>query len=471
MFYRLLASFTYLAITFSGFCKATESAPSGTTELGKAINLRGTNLLGDFQERETAIFEPFPSKCLDKADKNFQSSSSHFEHYANTKAFYSTVGTQSGLSLPLQSSYTLSATLKIAANSNRSEVSKVSGTSLVVMALKEKVMVRRGCLDGDDTSVLKKRFVEDLERLPEKIEKPWLGNSWKPYRSFLKEYGSHVVTSVTLGTSLRQMTFAESSEAYSARDFQVKSCAELAGSLPFGKLDVSACADVSKEELSNASKMSTNNRLIIRGGSKETRNKLLHERSKELIEKLMNEATDSASSVQHTFRAIWDILQSIFEVGSPNHIRAVNLEQYYLGYLNYGCPYIDSGGVDIQKFDHTKGSSEMYPEYECTLAKEGCHKNEDCHLKPMWCSCRGESCVRYESVEQDTGVSKQTAYANTDSDWASKGCDWTVRGFKCACKNKNLDSRKIVWSLPSRDSVVHDKPSHGAHHVAKDPVE
>ncbi|XP_078356965.1 DELTA-alicitoxin-Pse2b-like [Oculina patagonica] len=484
MYVRLLVLFTCLAITFRGFCKATvidpsaPSAPSasdqsGTTELGKAIYLRGTNLLGDFQERETAIFEPFPSECFNRVDKNFKSSSSHFEHYANTKAFYSTVGTQSGLDPSLQSSYTLSATLKVATKSNSSEISKVSGTSLIVMALKEKIMVKRGCLDGDETSTLKKRFVEDLERLPVKIENPWQRNSWKPYRTFLKEYGSHVVTSVTLGTSLKQMTFAESSKAYTERDFQVKSCAEFAGPVAFGNLDVSACSDVSKEELSNASKMSTNNHLIIRGGSKETRNRLLHERSKELIEQLMNEATDSASSVQHTFRAIWDILQSIFEVGSLNHIRAVNLEQYYLGFLNYGCSYITSGGVDIQKFDHTKGSNEMYPEYECSLAKEGCHSDKDCHFRTMWCSCRGESCVRYKSVEQDTGVSKQTAYANTHANWAWKGCSWTVHGLHCVCKNKNRESRNVVWSLPSRDLVVQDAPHHGANHKAKDsaPVE
>ena len=140
----------------------------------------------------------------------------------------------------------------------------------------------------------------------------------------------------------------------------------------------------------------------------------------------MNEAGDHASSVQHTFRAIWDILQSICKTGSPNHIRAINLEQYYLGFLNYGCRFIQSGGVDIQKFDYTRGSNEVYPEYECSLAKEGCHSDNDCHLKPMWCSCGGESCVRYTSVEQDTGVSKQRAYANINGNWKWKGCDWSM---------------------------------------------
>lgn len=332
------------------------------------INIRGTNLLEDFRERETAIFDPFPSKCFDGVEKNVKSSSSHFEYYANTNPFHSTLGSQSGLHPSLQSAYTLSATLKIATKSNSSQISKVSGTSLIMMALKEKILVRRGCLDGDEILALKKRFVNDLERLPVKIEKPWETNSWQPYRNFLREYGSHVVTSVTLGTSINQMTFTESSKSYSQRDFQVKSCAEFAGPISFGKLDVFACADVSKEELSNVSKMSTSDRLIIRGGTAETCNKLLNERSKDLIEQFMNEASDSASSIQHTFRAIWDIVQSIFEVGSPNHIRAIKLEQYYQGFLNYGrslhCKW-RSGHSELRPHQRFQRNISRIPVYSC----------------------------------------------------------------------------------------------------------
>ena len=54
--------------------------------------------------------------------------------------------------------------------------------------------------------------------------------------------------------------------------------------------------------ISKASDMSTTGKLFIRGGSRETRSQLLHDRSKELIQQLMNEAADTHSSVQHTFR-------------------------------------------------------------------------------------------------------------------------------------------------------------------------
>ena len=300
---------TFLTVIPKATCEAMTSQE--TVELGKVLNLRGTNLLSDFQERERAIFESLPSNCFRKDTRNVKSTR-FFQYYESNKAFYSSLGTQSSLDVSLQSSYTLGATLKVATKSKSSKENKVSGMSLNVMAIKEKILVRRGCLGGDETNV-KKQFLKKLELLPVKIEKPWQLNSWKPYRNFIKEYGSHVVTSVLRGTSFKQMTFAESSKSYTERDFQVKSCVSFAGPTSVGNVGVQACSNISKSEISRASKMSTSDKVFVLGGDAETRNKLLHEetRSNELIEQLMNEAgDDSASSVQHTFRAIWDILQS-----------------------------------------------------------------------------------------------------------------------------------------------------------------
>lgn len=439
---------------------------SETAELGKAINLAKTNLLEDFKEREASIFEAFPSQCFKKEKLN--STRSHFEYYASTKAFYSKLATQAGLDASLQSAYSLSATLNSVTQSTSSSESKVSGISLIVEALTEKIHLDKDCLN-DESFKFKKTFMEKLERLPLKIDNPWLKNSWRSYHDLLEQYGSHVVTSVLRGARIKQMSFSRSSESYSEREFQVKSCVSFAGPTSAGKVGVSACANVSKSESSKASDMSTTDKLFIRGGSAETRSKLLHDRSKELIEQLMNEAADTHSSVQHTFRAVWKVLQSRFPSGSPNYVRGLNLQYYYLGFLNYGCPYVKSGELKIQKFDYTDRSNDKYPEYECTLAKEGCHSNDDCHYKPIWCSCRGSTCVHYKTVEQDTGVSKETAYANTKDDWGWQGCDWKVYGSYCACYNTHLDWRKVVWSLPSKDYVVRKPLKHGAYRKAMGP--
>lgn len=442
---------------------------SETQELGKVINLGKTNLLEDFKEKETSIFEAFPSECFRKEKLNI--TRSLFEYYKSTKAFYSKLATQAGLDASLQSAYSLSATLDSVTESTSSSESKVSGISLIVEALTEKIHLNKDCLT-DESSKLKQSFMDKLERLPLKIDEPWERNSWRPYKNFLDDYGSHIVTSVKRGVRIEQTSFSRSSKSYSERDFQVKSCVSFAGPTSVGKVGVSACANISKSESSKASDMSTTNKLLIRGGSRETRSQLLHDRSKGVIQQLMNEAADTHSSVQHTFRAIWKVLQSRFP-GSPNYVRGLNLQYYYLGFLNYGCRYVKGGEgnnkVQIQKFDYTERSSDKYPEFECSLAKEGCHSNEDCHYKPIWCSCRGPTCVHYKTEELDTGASKESAYANTGEDWGWKGCDWKIAGSWCACYNEHRDWRKVVWSLPSKDyaarkSVAH----HGARRKAKD---
>ena len=85
----------------------------------------------------------------------------------------------------------------------------------------------KDCLIDDTISTLKLALVNDFEKLPLLINMPWLKNSWKAYDTFLKTYGSHVITSVKRGSSISQTTFVESSTTYSQRDFQVKSCIAL----------------------------------------------------------------------------------------------------------------------------------------------------------------------------------------------------------------------------------------------------
>ena len=217
------------------FVSASTSAPSAgkIEELGKAIDLREANLLGDFQELERTIFEPFSPKCFIDETKKIQSSRKFMEYYENSRAFYSSLATQSELDVSWQSSYTLGVSLQVATKSKSSQNNKVSGMSLNAVAISEKILVRRGCLEGDEAT-LTDRFLADLEDLPVKIEQPWEKSYWEAYNSFLKTYGSHVITSSTLGASFRQMIFAESSESYSERDFEVKSCLSLAGTTPVG---------------------------------------------------------------------------------------------------------------------------------------------------------------------------------------------------------------------------------------------
>ena len=332
-------------------------------------------------------------------------------------------------------------------------IRRVSGISLIVESLTEKIHLGKDCLN-DEGFKFRQNFIDKLERLPLRIDEPWERNSWRPYSDFLDTYGSHVVTSVIRGARIKQMSFSRSSDSYSQREFQVKICVSFAGPTSIGKVGVSACANVSKSESEHSKDMNTVDRVFIRGGRMKTRNKLRHDRSNELIQQPMDEAADTHSAAQQNFRAVWKVLQSRFPSGSPNYVRGLNLQYYYLGFLNYGCPYVKGGNekkeIQIQKFDYTERSNDKYPEFECSLAKEGCHSNDDCHYKPIWCSCRGPTCVHYRTEELDTGAYKESAYANTGEDWGWQGYDWKIYGSCCACYNKHLDWRKVVtirWSL------------------------
>ena len=131
-----------------------------------------------------------------------------------------------------------------------------------------------------------------------------------------------------------------------------------------------------------------------KAGKRATNSKLANgATSVELLGQHKNEADEFPASVQNTFMAIWTILQSQFKKGSPNNIGTTNLEYYCLGFLNYGCPFISSSGLVVQTFDHTRGSSEKYLEFDCTVAKENWHNSDDCRYRPIWCFCRVSTCV------------------------------------------------------------------------------
>lgn len=57
----LMMSLNLLAFTLRAI-----SADSALEELGKGVNLRKTNLLDDFQERQASLFESLPPSCFIK---------------------------------------------------------------------------------------------------------------------------------------------------------------------------------------------------------------------------------------------------------------------------------------------------------------------------------------------------------------------------------------------------------------------
>ena len=229
--------------------------------------------------------------------KELHKTVSDFQDFANTKEFSSKLAAGAELDASLASVFSF--TLNSVLGKTVSKETNVNGTSLNIQALTQKISVKKDCLNDDETSKLKKRLVEDFELLPLKLDKPWLATSWKDYDVFLNKYGFPCGNATIGATSIIQYTFAASSKSYSHRDFQVKSCLSLAGPTDVETVGGKLCGNVTKNEINNAKKMNTVDKLVIRGGKKETRNALKSKRTEELIQKFLNEA-DEADSVCQT---------------------------------------------------------------------------------------------------------------------------------------------------------------------------
>lgn len=422
--------------------------------IGRGFWLHTYNVMGALDDTGTQVLKP---DMVRKCSKNSQdySSSRSFSFFKDTKSFYSTITSTAGLTSSLQSDFSLSFTLDSVSKGISSFKRTVTGNSLLIMAAAGQTLLIKDCVNNP--SHIDENLLRDFAALPEVIKSPWQLNSWQLYEVFLKKHGSHVVTAVTNGSSINQMAFADTSDSYSERDFQVKSCLSLAGPTDVGELDVSMCAGIDQSEITKVSTMTMSDSLVVRGGTQATRNALIKQRTAELIETFLNEANRTHAPVHYTFTSIWDILQGIFAgVDQSNFLRAVNLEYYYLGYLNYGCDYQLYSGQELQKFDFTSGASPSSPEYECTLAPEGCHSDDDCHYKPIWCSCKGPSCVHYKDKTLDTGAIKTTAYANTNEDWGWHGCDWKpgLAGSVCICRSESK-LRSTVWKRDNKNAMYY----------------
>ena len=148
------------------------------------------------------------------------------------------MATTAGLETDLQSDFSLGFTLDHASKSVSGSTRKIAGSLLLIMASYRQDTVDKSCLL--DQKNFDESFLSNFQRLPTMIHEPWEFNSWKGYDMFLKQYGSHVVTSTVLGSSINQAVFAESFNSYSERDFQVKACL----SLGYKLFRLSACSGI-----------------------------------------------------------------------------------------------------------------------------------------------------------------------------------------------------------------------------------
>ena len=197
--------------------------------------------------------------------------------------------------------------------------------------------------------------------------------------------------------------------------------------------------------------------LVLRGGSPATRHELVKKRTDALIKKFLDEANTTHTPVQYGFTPVWSILQGMYSgVDDDNLIRAVSLEYFYLGYLNYGCQKLKLGNRVIQSFQLSKDSTPSYPQYVCGMISEGCLDEKDCHYRVrvgVKCACYGTTCVRYRYDTLDTREKKPVPYSNTDKSWYWHGCGRKVWGYECKCQRGEDLPVNIVWQLDSKEAL------------------
>ena len=127
---------------------------------------------------------------------------------------------------------------------------------------------------------------------------------------------------------------------------------------------------------------------------------------------------------------------------------ARNLEEFYKGFLSYGCSYQTTRNRKVlQKFVHSPYNTQEFPAYQCTIGPEGCHDHNDCHYRiGVWCACGGESCIRWKNVKRSNGETKTQALVHNPptSYWGWHGCDLSPALSSCWCYNES-DEWKVVW--------------------------
>ena len=108
-------------------------------------------------------------------------------------------------------------------------------------------------------------------------------------------------------------------------------------------------------------------------------------------------------------------------------------------------------GPDLQAFNFAKYSTDENPVYECTIAPSGCHHDDDCHYTfGVYCSCYGDSCIRYRHKKSANGNTRPYATKEYESGWAWQGCGWYIWGSRCHCEKEN-SYRKPIWPVVWRE--------------------
>lgn len=123
--------------------------------------------------------------------------------------------------------------------------------------------------------------------------------------------------------------------------------------------------------------------------------------------------------------------------------------------MNFDCSYTKTNEQELQRFELAEDSDPEAPTYVCKLAPEGCHSDDDCHMKNLlWCAVSGSTAIQYNETKLSSGSTKKEAIIFTGEEWEGPGCHKKM--MKCKC-TKPLKSWTESWSGENdNDKVLRD---------------
>ena len=358
--------------------------------LGASFYLPSTDIF-DPGSSGFKIFKPFTESCYTEIPMR---ETKEIEHqFSKTYKFYTSLSLDTGISALLNGPFTMGATLNLKSDGISSGFVEVNGMFVEIATHVKSSYLNKNCYETP-TIEFTDDFMNSFDLLPVQINEPWLSQSWEQYETFLNEYGSHFLVEVLFGASVRQWTFAKLSSLYELHEILVKACFDLGGSI----LELNLCLGISEEEYEKYKDIEASNSLNIRGGKDETRNAFRNNRTRELLDQILNEGRNMSSPVGYKYKPVWDVLMIKFQGDPKRKAVAMNLKQYYYGFKDFGCEPQMNGNTKLRSFEYSTQSNST-PIFQCLLINQGCHSDGDCHIGGAGTVtyCYGASCYEYIS--------------------------------------------------------------------------
>ena len=412
--------------------------------LGRGFYLPDTPVY-KLSDEGKSIFRNLPDSCFVKQTST--KNRARMLSFTNPGEFYRFVGEDLGLKQYQIMPRNLYKTLLYVSLSISTDL-EVVGAGIEISRELSSTTLLPDCLSKAELS---EDLVRDFKILADKIKKPSVADSWIEYQTFLRKYGTHYMKGMYSGNKVHNFVFAKKSSKYTVDQLSAAACLKLKnGGLTFCQFPDQTYREVAALKISEYYE--------VYGGTAETRlNMTVGDVTAGDLYKFIRSDTDEEQHIRVTLEPLTLLLKNRF-LGTEYFSKALNLEQYYEGFVVKGCDEKSVGGVLTQRFRQISNLHSL-PEYRCELAKTGCRSHNDCHLdvSSFWthCYCYGKTCItstRWSTAELGsyTTRSAQVSLHGSTYEGENMSCHY-IFGPSCECDLGAHDQWDETWPGPKSD--------------------